>query len=138
MNRGGGGWTDLSYFLIWKLCVGGDLRTWKQSFCIDTTTETTAPRFRRDGIQEEKLPLQFPPFRGQMTEATASFFLKGRELRGANSTVHRLPWASDSQVSGEGAVNFWDPIQSFRNVLRADIKCFISYWPWYSHTYLWF
>lgn len=109
--------------------MGRDLRTWKQSFSIDTTIEITPPRFRWDGIQEAKLPLQSPPSVGQMPEATASFFSKERSLRDASSAVHRLPCASDSRVSGEGAVNFWDPVQSSCNVLRDDIKCFISFWP---------
>ena len=117
--------------------VGGNLKTWKQGFCINTTIEMTPPRFRRDEIQEARLPLQFPPFIGRLTEATASFFPKGRGLGTADPGVRRLSWASDSWVSGEGAVKFWDPIQSFCDVLRDDIKCFISCWPWYSHTYLW-
>ena len=70
--------------------MGRDLRTWKQGFCFNTTIEMTPPRFRRDGIQEARLPLQFPPFIGKMTEATASFLPKGRALRDANPGVRRL------------------------------------------------
>ena len=77
-----------------------------------------------------KTAMAVSSFLAQMTEATASFFPKGRNLRDAKS--------ADSQVSGERAVKFWDPIQSSCDVLRDDIKCFISFWPWYSHTYLWF
>lgn len=78
INGGGSEGTHLSYFSVWKPFVGGELRTWKQSFCIDTTVEITPPRCRRGGIQEAKLPLPFPPSMGQMTEAAASFFPKGR------------------------------------------------------------
>lgn len=97
-------------------------------FCLDTTIEMTPPRFRWGGTQEAKLLWQFPPSIAQRTEATASFFPKGRNLGDAKS--------ADSWVSGEGAVKFWDPIQSSCDVLRDDIKCFISFWPWYSHPYL--
>lgn len=65
--------------------MGRDLRTWKQSFCIDTTIGMTPPRFRWGGIQEAKLLWQFPPYIAQMTEATASFFPKGRNLGDAKS-----------------------------------------------------
>ena len=105
-----GDFIDLS-FLIWEPFTGGDLRTWKQSLCIDTTVEITPPRSWWDGIQEAKLPLQIPPSLAQMTEATAFFLSKGRNRGGAKSAVREPFRASDARVSGEGAWNsgilFW-------------------------------
>ena len=55
--------TELSdWTTIFLPFVGGNLKTWKQGFCINTTIEMTPPWFRRDEIQEGRLSLQFPPF----------------------------------------------------------------------------